>query len=104
MRQGLVVDGPGGTVAHAELWWQDAAVFVETREASGEVVNAGRSVVCLVARDDAEVDRIYQRALSAHTHVELPRGDTAFGSHQFALRDAENNIWTIGTYQPVPPG
>jgi uncharacterized glyoxalase superfamily protein PhnB len=101
MRRGLVVSGPDRAVAHAELWWKDGAVFVSRVEEGPDSV--GRSVVCLAAQDEAEVDRIYERALEQEAPIAFPLTDTAFGSHQCALSDPEGNTWTIGTYRPVVP-
>lgn len=101
MRPGLVVDRSDGAVAHAELWWQDAAVYVGTHDTQD--ANQGGSVVCLAAKDRDEVDRIYQAALDAKADITLPLADTPLGSHQFAVRDPEGHVWTIGTYLPRPP-
>jgi uncharacterized glyoxalase superfamily protein PhnB len=100
-RRGLIVERPDGGVAHAELWWYDGAVFVGMREA--EDGDQERSVVCLVASDGSEVDRIWERVLDAHAEVVFPLSDTPFGSHQCVVRDPEGNTWTIGTYRPEPP-
>ena len=100
LRSAVVVDGADGAVAHAELWWFDAAIYVETVDSEDE---RGQSTVCVVAADDGEVDRIYERALEASAEIAFPLSDTAFGSHQFAVRDPEGHTWSVGTYRPSAP-
>ena len=101
MRSGLIVEGEHGAIAHAELWWKDSVVFVGTEDAP--TGPGSRSVVCLAADYDGEVDAIYERALAAHAEVVQPLADTPFGSHQCAVRDPEGHTWTVGTYRPQPP-
>lgn len=93
---GVVITKPGGGVAHAELWWRNGVIFLE------ELDGSGSSTICLVAESAAEVDRLYAQARAAGAPIEFELADTPFGSHQFAVRDPEQNVWVIGTYQPAP--
>jgi uncharacterized glyoxalase superfamily protein PhnB len=97
MEVGLVVDEPNGDVAHAELWFGGEAVYVGTHRDLGDITV---SSTCLAAENDAEVEAIYARANGSGSRIEQELTDTAFGSHQFAVRDPEGNIWTVGTYRP----
>ena len=97
MTTGLIVEGERGVIIHAEVWWHDSVAYVETSDEPGP---KSRSVVCLTATSDHEVDLIYERALSAHAEIVQPLTNTPFGSHQFAVRDPEGHTWTVGTYRP----
>jgi uncharacterized glyoxalase superfamily protein PhnB len=103
LRQGLIIDGPEGSVAHAELWWHSGVVFVESVEPTDEGIQMGQATICLGAESDEEVDDIYRRALRQDADIALDLVDTPFGSHQFAVPDLEHNVWTVGTYRPSGP-
>jgi uncharacterized glyoxalase superfamily protein PhnB len=103
LRKSLVVKDPTGAIAHAELCWRTGVIFLGTHEAKGDEAAMGPGIVCLVAQDYAGVDRIYERAVAAGATIALPLSDTPCGSHQFAVRDPEGNVWTVGTHQPVVP-
>jgi uncharacterized glyoxalase superfamily protein PhnB len=103
LQHGLTVDGPDGSVVHAELWWHTGAVFVESLQPSENGVPTGTATVCLATESTAEVDSTYDRAEASGAEIVFELADTPFGSHQFAVRDPEGNIWTVGTYQPSVP-
>ena len=100
LEHGLTINGPDGSVAHAELWWHTGAVFVESLEPCESGVPGGRATVCLAAESNAEVDTAYERVIASEAEVVSELTDTPFGSHQFAVRDPQGNIWTVGTYVP----
>lgn len=56
--------------------------------------------VYVVAAEAATVDAVHAR-LAALDGVELLGGveDTDYGSHQVDARDADGNLWTVGTYR-----
>jgi uncharacterized glyoxalase superfamily protein PhnB len=97
---------PDGTIAHAELAWRAAMVFVHTRPPPENPWSAVGLASIALAADSAEVvDRHYQRAVAAGADIVRPAYDSktpAFpeGSRQFDVRDPEGNLWTIGTYRP----
>ena len=98
---GVIVRKPDGAVAHAEVWWRDGVVYLE--QAPAQAPSNGPATTCLVLESADEVDSLYAQALSTGVVVESELGDTPFGSHQFAVRDPERNVWTVGTYQPRSP-
>ena len=98
--QGLTIEGPDGSVAHAELWWHAGAVFVESMEPGGSGVHRGQAAVCLAGESNAEVDSAYERVEASGAKIVSELADTPFGSHQFAVRDPQGNMWTVGTYVP----
>ena len=97
---------PDGTIAHAELTWRGAMVFVHTRPPSENPWSAVGLASIALAADSAEVvDRHYARAVAASADIVRPAYDSktpAFpeGSRQFDVRDPEGNLWTVGTYRP----
>ena len=100
---------PNGDIAHAELAWRNAMVFVHSRpnkENPWSVV--GLASIALAADSVAEVDRHYERAVAAgadivrHAYTSRTPAFPA-GSRQFDVRDPEGNLWTVGTYRPRLP-
>jgi uncharacterized glyoxalase superfamily protein PhnB len=97
---------PDGNIAHAELAWRGAMVFVHTRphkENPWSVV--GPASIALASDTTEEVDRHYERAVAAGADIVRPAYTSrtpAFptGSRQFDVRDPEGNLWTVGTYRP----
>jgi uncharacterized glyoxalase superfamily protein PhnB len=66
--------------------------------------HVGPASIALNTADAAEVDERFARARKAGADLLSPLEDTPFGSHQFNVRDAEGNLWTVGTYLPeIPP-
>jgi uncharacterized glyoxalase superfamily protein PhnB len=49
---------------------------------------------------DGAVDAGYARAKAAGADVIRELEDTAYGSHEFSVRDPEGHIWSFGTYRP----
>jgi uncharacterized glyoxalase superfamily protein PhnB len=94
----MTVHDDAGRVTHAEARWPDGGgVMFGSRDARDD----GRSAwVYVVAAEAATVDAAHERvrALPGVT-VTTPLGDTDYGSHQFGVRDADGNEWTVGTYR-----
>jgi uncharacterized glyoxalase superfamily protein PhnB len=96
----LVVREPGGRVMHAEARWPDGGgVMFGSRGKPGVWGELGPQGVYVVAADPATVDAAYAR-LQAWPGVEVtePLHDTDYGSHGFGVRDADGNLWSVGTY------
>ncbi len=73
------------------------SVYGEVRDGRSEI--PGHAAVGSVAGTDA-VDTLYERAQKAGAELEYELRDTDYGSHEFAARDAEGNVWSVGTYRP----
>jgi len=103
----LVVPGETGYVVHAELRFGNGLVMVTSardgRDWLGEPVN--RTNVALVAPSAASVDEIHARVAASGARIVHPLRDSDFGpygkSHGFTCLDAEDNRWSVGTYQPA---
>jgi uncharacterized glyoxalase superfamily protein PhnB len=96
----LVRDG-SGSVVHAEARWPDGGgVMFGSRGRPDDWSALGAQGVYVVAAEAATVDAAYDRvrALPGVT-VTVPLSDTDYGSHQFGVRDADGNLWTVGTYR-----
>ncbi|MGQ0574997.1 MAG: VOC family protein [Pseudonocardia sp.] len=93
----IVRDGTGA-VTHAEARWPDGGgVMFGSREGKPDGWSAW---VYVVAAEPATVDAAYERVRTLPgVTVTVALEDTAYGSHQFGIRDPDGNLWTIGTYR-----
>ncbi|WP_153398054.1 VOC family protein [Ornithinicoccus halotolerans] len=93
--------GDDGTVAHAEARWPDGGgVMFGTRGKEGDWGTLGPQGLYVVAAEPATVDAAYARVQQAEgVEVVTALEDTDYGSHQFACRDRDDNLWCLGTYR-----
>jgi uncharacterized glyoxalase superfamily protein PhnB len=90
-----------GTVEHAEARWPDGGgVMFGSRDKPGVWGALGPQGVYVVAADPDRVDAAWKRVRTMDG-VEVVRElhDTDYGSHQFDVRDADGNLWSVGTYR-----
>jgi uncharacterized glyoxalase superfamily protein PhnB len=93
--------GEDGTVEHAEARWPDGGgVMFGSRGKPGAWGGLGPQGVYVVAAEPATVDAAWDRVgkLDGVEVLQEPN-DTDYGSHQFGIRDADGNLWTVGTYR-----
>ncbi|MGY1811041.1 VOC family protein [Blastococcus sp. SYSU D00669] len=93
--------GADGTVEHAEARWPDGGgVMFGSRGKPGDWGALGPQGVYVVAAEPATVEAAWDRvrALPGVQVLEALH-DTDYGSHQFGVRDADGNLWTVGTYR-----
>lgn len=71
-----------------------------TRGKSGDWGNLGPQGVYIAAKRPETVDSAWMR-IQAFDEVEVlnPLHDTDYESHQFEIRDRDDNLWSIGTYR-----
>jgi uncharacterized glyoxalase superfamily protein PhnB len=99
----MVVDGPDGTVAHAELALGGATIMVGTArppdadEYSAAAPPPGGTALYLVVEDP---DAHHERARAAGAELVRALQDTDYGSREYSVRDPEGNVWSFGTYRP----
>jgi uncharacterized glyoxalase superfamily protein PhnB len=93
--------GDDGTVEHAEARWPDGGgVMFGSRGKAGVWGSLGPQGVYVVAAEAATVDKAWERIRNfAGVEVLTELHDTDYGSHQFDFRDADGNLWTMGTYR-----
>lgn len=85
-------DGPGGTVAHAEVRIGDSVVMVgDTRPGDAPMP----AMLSYYVADGPTVDAVYQRALEhGATSVTEPQ-DQFYGYRSATVRDPGGNQWSI---------
>lgn len=97
--RGLVVPGPEGTVAHAELSIGTGGVMLgSTREPSPKDPWAAVAFGVYVAVED--VDAHYARAKAAGARIADEIHDTDYGSREYSAFDPAGNLWSFGSYRP----
>lgn len=102
---GLVVtaryDDEAGVVQHAEARWPDGGgVMFGTRGKAGDWGALGPAGVYVVAAQPGTVDEAHDRVRALPgVHVLQEPYDTSYGSHEMAVRDADGNLWSMGTYR-----
>jgi uncharacterized glyoxalase superfamily protein PhnB len=99
----MVVDGPDGTVAHAELAYDGALIMLgstrppDADDYSAKVPSPGGTSLYVVVGDP---DAHHERARAAGAEVVRALEDTDYGSREYSARDPEGNVWSFGTYRP----
>ncbi len=70
-----------------------------TRGKPGDWGALGPQGVYIVAAKAATVDAAWHR-VTAMAGVQVQEvHDTDYGSHEFGVRDADGNLWSMGTYR-----
>ena len=93
------VHGDGDRVDHAELRWPPGGGIMlgSVRGPDDPWALRPGSFGCYVVADD--IDELYERAVKAGAEVLKEPFHTDYGSHDFAVRDPEGNLWQFGTYR-----
>jgi uncharacterized glyoxalase superfamily protein PhnB len=90
---GPPMEGPNGTVMHAEVRIGDSPVMLSDASAEYPAMPALLHVYV-----DEEVDVVYQRALLAGaTSVRQP-ADQFYGDRSATVRDASGNLWSLANH------
>lgn len=99
-----VHEGPGGTIAHAELISASGMIMLgsdtnddqwgmKSPRAAGGITQAIYVVV-----DDA--DEHHARATAVGAEIVRELHDSGHGSRDYSARDPEGHLWHFGTYRP----
>jgi uncharacterized glyoxalase superfamily protein PhnB len=101
-RRRLVVPGPGGIVAHAELTFGPAVIMVATSRPEMGCVSPRRlagvnSALSLYVEDP---DAHFARAKAAGAIVLRDIKTEDYGGRGYMVRDPEGNPWYFGSYRP----
>lgn len=86
-----------GTTGHAELHWDGGVVMVGPKR-EGSPFDVGPSCTYLTLDDP---DAHFERVTAHEVDVVMGLTDQPYGSREFAVRDAEGNLWCFGTYRPT---
>jgi uncharacterized glyoxalase superfamily protein PhnB len=96
----MIVPGPDGTIAHAQLKLGPGVIMLgSAREDSlgmkspRELGGVNQSIYIYLP----EVDAHYQRARDAGAEIVMELEDTDYGSRDYTARDLEGNLWHFGT-------
>ena len=103
----MIVPGPKGTIAHAQLRYGGSLVMIATAQDDGlglkspeEVGGATQGIYVHV--DD--VDAHHGHAKSAGAEIIMELEDTPYGSREYVARDLEGHLWSFGNYAPEMGG
>ena len=102
----LVVPGPDGAIAHAELG-SGAGMIMPGSHGSGEFDHlmatpgdAGGRCTQSVYVVAADVDGHHDRAAGAGAEIIMPPRGQDFGVRSTICRDPEGHVWSFGSYDP----
>ena len=99
------LDGPGGSIAHAEFRIGDSPVMMagehpQMGALSPESVGGTPVTMCVYTED---VDAVFQQALDAGAEQIRPVQDQFYGDRSGTLKDPFGHQWTIATHiEDVP--
>ena len=88
-----------GVVGHALLAYDTGIVMLSSRTAEGNPLFDHGTACLFVAVDDP--DAHHDHAVSQGAEVVMELVDQDYGSREYAVRDAEGNVWVFGTYRPA---
>lgn len=94
------LEGPGGTIGHAEISIGDAPVMLADEHPDMGALSpetVGGSPVNLLIYT-ADVDTMFQRALNAGAEQVRPVTDQFYGDRSGTIRDPFGHQWTIATH------
>ena len=94
------LEGPGGSVAHAELRIGDSQIMLADEHPEMNALApeaAGKSGVgfCLYVEN---ADAVFEQAVAAGARVERPVQDQFYGDRSGMVADPFNHTWTIATH------
>ena len=103
--KGLIVEGPGNSIAHAQLTFGNGMVMLGSHPHEGDY---GRWVqpperpalvntqgICVIVSDP---DTHCARAQAHGAEILMPLTDQEYGGRDYTARDPEGHVWTFGTY------
>ena len=95
----MVVPGPGGTIAHAQMTFGPGVIMLGSVK-HGPERNPWDAVAQGVYVYVEDVDAHYRRAKAAGAEIVEELRDTPYGSREYSVRDSEGHLWGFGTYRP----
>lgn len=92
------LDGPDGTIAHAEIRIGDSPVMLADGMSgySDPLTLGGSAVSFMVYVPD--VDAAFARAIAAGATVQRPVADQFYGDRTGTLVDPFGHVWSLGTH------
>jgi uncharacterized glyoxalase superfamily protein PhnB len=102
----LVVPGPNGTIAHAQLTFGNGMIMLGSGHDNeygrlikqpDEIGGAETQAAYVIVPD---ADAHYARAKAAGAEIVIDIKDQSYGGRGYTCRDLEGHIWNFGTYNP----
>lgn len=93
----LIVLGPNGTIAHAELSYGTGVIMLGSSGADEQ--RCGNQAIYVAVEDP---DAHYSRSKAAGAEIVSDLENTDYGSRAYGAQDLEGNLWYFGTYRPAP--
>lgn len=102
--KGEVIDGPNGTIAHAEMNYGAGTIMPKSPMAETEFgmkspKTLGGTTQCLYVTVE-DPDAHCERARAAGAEILMEPRDMEYGPRNYVARDIEGHIWSFGTYRP----
>jgi uncharacterized glyoxalase superfamily protein PhnB len=102
--KGEVIEGPDGTIAHAEMHLGPGTIMPKSPMAETEfgmqsprrLGGINQCLYVAVKNPDAH----YERAKAAGAEIVMEPFDTDYGARNYCARDLEGHLWSFGTYWP----
>lgn len=98
----MVVPGPDGSVAHAEMSFGGGMVMLGSAPNPDPANPWSTTAMGLYVRVD-DVEAHYAKAKAAGAEIVMELYDTPYGSREYSLRDPGGHLWSFGTYDPLKP-
>ena len=95
----MVVPGPEGTIAHAQMKLGPDLIMLGSARHEG-AQNPWDDVKQGIYVHVADVDAHYARAKAAGAEIVRDLQNTDYGSREYSVRDLEGHLWSFGTYRP----
>ncbi|MAG92288.1 MAG: glyoxalase [Planctomycetaceae bacterium] len=94
------MEGPGGTVAHAELQIGDSRMMLaeehpDMNALAPQSPGSSGASLCLYVEN---VDQVVARAIDAGAKVQRPLQDQFYGDRSATLEDPFGHVWTVATH------
>jgi uncharacterized glyoxalase superfamily protein PhnB len=99
----LVIPGPDGTIAHAQLKFGPDYLMVGSYKDDVLGLKSPRTlggVSMSLYIYIPDIDAHHERARDAGAEMVIDLKDTEYGSCEYTARDPEGNLWHFGTYLP----
>jgi uncharacterized glyoxalase superfamily protein PhnB len=96
----MVVPGPEGTVAHAQLKLGPGVIMLGSEKHGTGTDNPWDTEKQGIYVYVADVNAHHARAKAAGAAIVRELQDTDYGSREYSVRDLEGHLWSFGTYRP----
>ena len=101
----MVVDGPDGTVVHAQLTYGDGMIMLGSSrdDEFGRLMKTPREAETNTQSTYIVVEQInshHERAVASGAEIVMPLVDEDYGGKGYSALDLEGNLWNFGSYNP----